>query len=264
MLVGLSVVIAVVALVLGGAYAFQRQLIYLPDEGPLPEATEVLPAGRDIELSTADGVKLDAWFFPAPRAQTTVLVAPGNAGDRSVRAPLARALHARGISVLLLDYRGYGGNAGSPTEAGLALDVRAACDFLTLQEQIPASELVYYGESLGAAVVAELATERPPAAMVLRSPFTDLVAMARNQFPFLPVGWLLKDRFPVLQYVRDSSVPLTVVHGSADSIVPPAQSTAVAEAGGGRIVEVPGANHNDASLLDGDELIDAVVAASRS
>ena len=117
-----------------------------------------------------------------------MLVAHGNAGDRAMRAPLAAALAARGMSVLLFDYRGYGGNPGDPTEEGLALDVRAARAYLVDELRVPPERLVYFGESLGSAVVTELATEHPPGGLLLRSPFTELADVAGEHYPFLPVG----------------------------------------------------------------------------
>lgn len=257
MLLGSAAVAIIVAVVLGSAFAFQRKLVFLPSGGPLPAAADVLPGGRDVTLGTADGLDLSAWYFPAPGARAAVLVAPGNAGNRSMRVPLARALTARGLSVLLLDYRGFGGNPGSPTEAGLALDVRAARDFLLAGTGLP---LLYFGESLGSAVVAELAVAHPPVGLVLRSPFTDLAAVGRVHYPFLPVRWLLLDRFPTAEHAAATSAPVTVVYGSADSVVPPDQSRAVAEAAGGRAVEVPGADHNDRVLLDGPDVVAAVTA----
>ncbi|MBP2335464.1 alpha/beta hydrolase [Saccharothrix coeruleofusca] len=255
MLIGLAVTAAVVIAVLGAAFAFQRKLVYLPSGDLPPPAAQVLPGGRDVTLTTADGLRLAAWHFPVEDARAAVLVAPGNAGNRALRAPLARALTARGLSVLLLDYRGFGGNPGRPTEAGLALDVRAARDFL-LGTSPP--RLLYFGESLGSAVVAELAAEHPPAALVLRSPFTDLAAVGRRHYPFLPVGLLLRDRFRTAEHVARVRAPVTVVYGSADTIVPPEQSRAVARAAGGRAVEVPGADHNDPVLLDGPQLVEAI------
>jgi uncharacterized protein len=252
------VLVVVVALVLGLAYLFQRRLIYLPSAGPVPAAETALPGARDIELRTADGLTLRAWYAPA-RGQDTgvdVLVAPGNAGDRAMRAPLAEALRARGLSVLLLDYRGYGGNPGDPTEEGLALDVRAARQYLVDQG---AESILYFGESLGAAVVTELATEYPPCGMLLRSPFSELADVAGEHYPFLPARLLLKDRFRVVEHIRRVTAPVTVVYGSADDIVPVGQSRAVAEAAAGPVttVEVPGAGHNDPELLDGPRLVNA-------
>jgi uncharacterized protein len=262
-LVVLVVLLVTIVLMIMLLWVFQRRLIYLPSTAPVPSAERVLPGARDVTLRTADGIALGAWLVP-PRGrdrEVTVLVANGNAGDRSLRAPLATALAQQGLTVLLFDYRGYGGNPGSPTEPGLALDVRAAYQFLVEQAGVPPDRLLFYGESLGAAVVTELASERPPAGLVLRSPFVDLAAVGRVHYPFLPVGALLKDRFPVVEHIARVDVPVTIVYGTRDTIVPPEQSRAVAAAAPGpaRTVEIPGADHNDRALLDGQQLVNAVV-----
>ena len=256
------VVAAVVLFVVLFSWAFQRRLIYLPSTGAVPPAATMLAGARDAQLTTSDGLRLGAWYVPArrPAGFFTVVVANGNAGDRSLRAPLARALANQGFGVLLFDYRGYGGNPGSPSEEGLALDVRAARQFV-IDEGVPANRLLYYGESLGAAVVAELATEHLPAGLVLRSPFTDLASVGQIHYPFVPVRALLKDRFPVAEYVARIAVPITVVYGTRDSIVPPGESrrSVAAARGPTRLVAVEGADHNDPALLNGDVLVQAVV-----
>jgi fermentation-respiration switch protein FrsA (DUF1100 family) len=115
-------------------------------------------------------------------------------------------------------------------------------------------------------VVTRLALEQPPGGLVLRSPFTDLAAVGSWHYPFLPVRLLLRDRFPVTELIGQVQVPTAVVYGSADTIVPPEQSVAVAAAAGGpvQVVEVTGADHNDAALLEGNELVTAVVDLARS
>ena len=255
------IVLTVGVLAVALMWTLQRKLIYLPSTGPLPPAAQVLDGARDVRLRTSDGLELGAWYLPARNGGATVLVAPGNGGDRSGRAPLAAALGARGLGVLLLDYRGYGGNPGDPSEEGLARDVRAARDYLLEQAGVPPDRLLYYGESLGAAVVVELATAHPPAGLVLRSPFVDLASVGQMHYPYLPVRALLRDRYPVADRLHEIDVPTVVVYGSRDSIVPPGQSRAVAEAAAGptRVVVVRGANHNDRILLDGAQLVDAVV-----
>jgi fermentation-respiration switch protein FrsA (DUF1100 family) len=256
------IVVAASGLILAVLWAFQQRLIYFPSPGPLPRAGDLIPGARDVELETDDGLSLGAWFVPAPATRNgfAVLVANGNAGDRSLRSPLARALVDEGFAVLLFDYRGYGGNPGQPSEEGLSRDARAAYRFLTESVGVAPDRLLYFGESLGAAVVAELARERPPAGLVLRSPFTDLAAVGRVHYPFVPVGVLLRDRYPVIEHIRDVSVPTIIVYGTRDSIVPPEQSRAVAKAAGGptTVIEIDGADHNDMALLSGDELVGAV------
>ena len=255
-------VLAFAALVLALLWTFQRHLIYLPFPAAVPPAAAVLADAREVTLTAVDGLTLGAWFVPpaAPSRGLGVLVAAGNAGNRSLRAPLAAALARHGLAVLLFDYRGYGGNRGRPTQDGLALDVRAALGFLT-EAGMPPGRLIYFGESLGAGVVSELATEHPPAGLVLRSPFIDLASVGRIHYPFLPVRALLRDRFPVAAQLARVRAPTTVVYGSDDTIVPPEQSRAVAAAatGAARLVEVANAGHNDRALLDGTELIAAIV-----
>ncbi|GAA2205279.1 alpha/beta hydrolase [Nonomuraea monospora] len=256
------VVAAVLLLLLGLLWVFQRRLIYLPDSAPVPPAADVIPGARDLTLTTRDGLHLTAWYVPAAHTGTapapgepdvTVLVTGGNAGNRLHRAPLARALAAHGLPVLLLDYRGYGGNPGTPTEEGLHLDALAARD------AIRSPRVIYFGESLGAAVATRLALRHPPDGLVLRSPFTDLAAAGQVNYPFLPVRALLRDRFPVADGIASVQAPVVVVYGTGDTIVPPDLSRTVAGAARATTVEVAGAEHNDLALLNGRELIDAVV-----
>ena len=258
------IVSSLIALLLVLLWGVQRRLIYLPSGSVGSLAVANLVGARDVVLETTDGLKLAGWFVPAaaPSRGMAVLVANGNAGNRAGRAPLARALSARGLAVLLFDYRGYGGNPGSPSERGLARDVRAAHRFLVYEAGVPSDRLLYYGESLGAAVVVELATDHPPAGLVLRSPFVDLASVGQVHYPFLPVRMLLKDRFPLADQLAAVKAPVTVVYGTRDSIVPAEQSRTVADTAPAlrQLLAVQGADHNDPVLLDGDLLINAVLA----
>jgi hypothetical protein len=256
-------VLAVVVLAL--AWTFQRRLVYLPTGAPAQAAEQVLDGGSAVRLRTDDGLDLAAWHAPAtgPATGVTVLVLPGNAGSRLARVPLARALAAAGFDVLLLDYRGYGGNPGAPTEDGLAADARAAHHHLVAERGVRPDRLVLFGESLGAAVATRLARERQVAALVLRSPFTSLADVGARHYPFLPVRALLRDRFPVRETVGTVTVPVHVVAGGADEVVPTTQSRAVAAAATASYVEVPQARHNDPELGHGPLVVDAVVRASR-
>ncbi|MBO0874742.1 MAG: alpha/beta hydrolase [Pseudonocardia sp.] len=263
MLRGALVILLVVALVVGLLWAAQRRLIYLPDGGPVPKAaTAVGPSARDVTVATEDGLVLGGWLVgpTGPDRRVHVLFAAGNAGNRAYRAPLARRLAAAGFTVLLFDYRGYGGNPGHPTEAGLASDADAALRFLLEHAGARPERLLYMGESLGAAVVAGLAARRPPAGLVLRSPFTDLASVGQRAYPVLPVRLLLRDRFDVIGSIGRVRAPTIVVYGTSDRIVPPEQSTRVADAAPGlvRAVGVAGADHNDESLLTGEEIMAAV------
>jgi uncharacterized protein len=258
--VGATAVVLLILLV-ALAWVFQRRLVYLPFGTPGGPAATVFDGGRDVLLHTQDGLELTACWAPAtgPARGSTVLVAPGNGGSRALRVPLVRALAREGFDVLLVEYRGYGGNPGSPTEEGLAADVRAAHRYLVEDRGVAPDRLLLFGESLGGAALTRLATERPVGGLVLRSPFTSLADVGVHAYPFLPVRALLRDRFPLQEHVRSVRVPVAVVAGGADEIVPVEQSRSVARAVAGSYVELPGARHNDAALVSGPAVVAAVV-----
>ncbi|HTF46766.1 MAG TPA: alpha/beta fold hydrolase [Pseudonocardia sp.] len=259
------VLVAVALLMLALLWAVQRRIIYLPAGHPGP-ASVAGPTAREVTVPTEDGLELGAWLVgpTGPDRGVHVLFASGNAGHRGYRVGLAQRLAAEGFSVLLLDYRGFGGNPGSPSEQGLAQDVRAARRFLLEHAGARPDRLIYFGESLGGAVVTGLAVEHPPAGLLLRSPFRDLASVGQLHYPFLPVRLMLRDRLDVVGPIQRVRAPTIVVYGGADRVVPPEQSEAVAAAAPGlvRTLRLPGADHNDPVLLDGDEIIAAVVDLS--
>ena len=264
---GLLVVVLLVGMVIGLLWALQRQLIYFPDNARVPPAGDVIDGARDVEVHTEDGLDLGAWFVPAarrdPDLQMAVLVAPGNGGNRQGRAGFAEELSRRGLAVLLMDYRGYGGNPGSPNEDGLAADALAAAEALE-ELGYPPERTIYFGESLGGGVVAALQVKRPPAGLVLRSPFTELADVGAHHYPWLPVRQLLKDRFPVVEHLASSQVPVTVIYGDQDSVVPTELSAEVADSAPALFerVVIPGADHND-EVMFGPRVAEAVVRLAR-
>ncbi len=255
--------VAVVAAVLALIWTMQRRLMYFPTSG-VPTPGEIgLTDVETVTFETTDGLGLSGWFVAAsgPSPHVTVLVFNGNAGNRAHRGPLAAALHRHGLQVLLVDYRGYGGNPGAPTENGLAADSRAARAYLAGRPDVDLSRLVYFGESLGTAVAVNLAVEHPPAALVLRSPFTSMADVGQHHYPFLPVRLLLRDRFAAIDRIRRIRVPLMVIAGGRDRIVPIDNSRRVYEAAvtPKTLLVLPDADHNDDELLAGDEMIRAIV-----
>jgi uncharacterized protein len=257
---GAMVVVLGLLILTAFVYVTQRSSLY----HPWPSAPGAPPPGVDpMEIETDDGLRLGAWFVPAVDGRDepgpAVLICNGNAGYRAHRLPLALALADRGYHALLFDYRGYAGNPGTPTEEALRTDARAAARALADRPEVDPARVAYYGESLGASVCGGLASERPPAALALRSPFPSIVAMGRQHYPYLPVvEALVWDRYPLDdQLAEDVRAPLLVVVGERDEIVPPELSRRVYEAAAEpkRFVEVAAAHHNDEALLAGDELL---------
>jgi fermentation-respiration switch protein FrsA (DUF1100 family) len=258
MLTGLLLLMGFLVLV----WALQRRLMYFP-MGPVGAPAEVgLADAEAVRFRTADGLTLYGWFLPSPHAPATytVIVFNGNAGNRSYRAPLARALRAHGLAVLLFDYRGFGENEGTPTEAGLAADARAARAFVIGRPDVDPDRLVYFGESLGSGVAVDLAAEHTPAALLLRSPFASMADVGQLHYPFLPVRWFLRDRYAAIDRIEQVRCPLLVIAGDRDSIIPIAQSRRLYDAASSpkKLVVVQGADHNDLALLSGPETIAAI------
>jgi fermentation-respiration switch protein FrsA (DUF1100 family) len=256
----LSIVLIGLSMIL--LWAAQRRMIYFPF-GDVPTAAQVgLPRAEAVAFPTDDGLLLNGWFVPAqaPGARTTVIVFNGNAGNRALRADLAGRLAEEGFASLLFDYRGYGGNPGSPSEQGLVLDALAARRYVESRDDVDRRRLVYFGESLGTGVAVRLAAEHRPCALILRSPFTSLVDMARHHYPFLPVAWLLRDRFPSIDLISRIGCPLLVIAAGDDSIVPAVQSTRLfaAAAEPKRMLILEHMDHNDCALLAGPQVIASV------
>jgi uncharacterized protein len=258
----LLTIVLVATLFLAVIWFAQRTLIYFPDPYVRDAAAAGLTGVEQVGFETEDGIKLRGWFVPAPQspASLTVVVFNGNAGNRSYRGALAAALRDRGYAALLFDYRGYGGNSGSPTESGLASDARAARAYLAQRPDVNASRLVYFGESLGAAVAVGLAAEHPPAALVLRSPFTSMADVGAVHYPILPVRLMLRDRYDSIGRIGRVAAPLLVIAGSRDSIVPLAQSRRLYEAAAEpkTLTVIDGADHNDAALLIGSAMMQSI------
>ena len=204
--------------VAGLLYVFQRDFLYYPDPRRPSAALARIPNLDEIELTTSDGHRLLAWYRPAPTDRPTVVFFHGNAGNIGDRAfKLARFVEA-GFGILAPEYRGYGGNDGEPTEAGLYADANAAMDFL----QREADGIIVYGESLGTGIATRVASGHRVAALVLEAPYTSITAMAAEQFPYFPVSLMLKDRFDSLSRIAQVRTPILIMQGEGDQVVPPA------------------------------------------
>src|SRR5512132_170131 len=207
-----------------GLYVIQRQLLYLPDRSIPSRSASGVPEMSEIRLHTDDGLDLLAWHRSAAPQRATILYLHGNGDHIGYRGDRIRPFIDGGFGVLLMEYRGYGGNPGRPSEEGLMSDVRAALAFLDTAGAPPA-ETVLYGESLGSTVAVAIAAERaaagqPVAALVLEAPLSSVSDVAAHHYPWMPVRWLLKDRFEAAARIADVRAPVLIVHGEADEIVP--------------------------------------------
>ncbi len=206
---------------------FQRSMQYFPDiERPELADYPALAEMREVTLTTADGFALFAWYKAPEEGKPAILYLHGNGGHVGYRHEKLVPLLDAGYGLLLVEYRGYGGNPGSPTRAGLVMDAQAGLAFL--KREGLADRLVYYGESLGTGIAAELTTEHMPRALVLEAPYTRISDVAQARYWFVPfVRWLLLDDYAVVEYLPQMKAPLLVLHGKQDIVIPVSHAQAV-------------------------------------
>jgi fermentation-respiration switch protein FrsA (DUF1100 family) len=235
---------------LAGLFFTQRSLLYFPDRTRPDRATIGVEGLREVEIATEDGLRLLAWYKPPGRADGLVLVYfHGNGGNLAYRADHIRRFAGAGLGLLFPEYRGYGGNLGSPSEEGIFADGRAALTFLR-GEAIPPERTVLYGESLGTGVAVRLASEQRVAAVLLESPYASMTAVAQGHYPYVPVRLLLKDRFDSLSRIAAIQAPLLVMQGLRDTVVPPESGQALFDAAAEpkELWTAPEGGHNDLIL----------------
>ncbi|MCP1728584.1 fermentation-respiration switch protein FrsA (DUF1100 family) [Natronospira proteinivora] len=218
--------------VLALLWVFQNHLLYQPNMPTRDLQADPAERGweyEDVHLSTGDGVELHGWWIPASEARASLIFFHGNAGNISHRLESIAIFRELGLSVLIIDYRGYGQSEGSPSEGGLRQDARAAWTHLREDRQIPAEDIVLFGRSLGSAVASELAREHQPGAVILESAFRSVPEMAQAVYPFFPARWLARMDYDNEAYVQDIQAPLLMVHSEDDEIIPYEQGRAVYE-----------------------------------
>jgi fermentation-respiration switch protein FrsA (DUF1100 family) len=252
--------VAAYALVGVAAYFGQRKLMYFPDRARVEPAAVGLKGVEERVLKTPDGERVIAWYGRARPRQPTLLYFHGNGGSLAIRASRIGRFMAEGWGVYMMSYRGYGGSTGHPTEANNIADARLAYGALVLGGVAPKS-IILYGESLGSGIAVRLAAEREVAGVILDAPYTSIVDVAAAAYPFLPVRAFLVDRYETTKYIANVEVPLLVLHGELDPVVPVAMGREVARLANEpkRLVVFPDGGHSDL-YVNGNGAIDAVRA----
>jgi fermentation-respiration switch protein FrsA (DUF1100 family) len=207
--------------ILGGLYMNQRNLVYVPDRTVATPAQNGVGDMSVIHATTSDGLRLEGWYKPpADKFHPVIIHFHGNAGSLRYRGHEARPFLDQGYGFLLAEYRGYGGNPGKPTEQGLYKDARAFTDWV-IAHGVPQDKIVFYGQSLGTGVATEMAVEYPhAAALILSSPYTSLPDVAARTYFFVPVHLLMLDRFDSLVRIAKVKMPVLILHGRKDTVIP--------------------------------------------
>ncbi len=236
-------------------YLTQRSLMYFPDRTHVTPAAAGLPEATEMPLTAADGVQIRIWHVPPQAGKPVILYFHGNGGALNYRVERFRRLVGAGIGLVALEYRGYGGLSGSPSEQGLIRDAEAAYAFAAAR--YPVQQIVLWGESLGSGVAVALAAEKPVGRVVLEAPFTSALAVGERRYWYLPVRLLMKDQFRSDERIGKVTAPLLILHGVHDRIVPYAMGERLFELANKpkHIVRFLDGGHED---LDNNGALDAV------
>ncbi len=223
-------------------YFLQGKLIF-----PAPNFT--VPAGpvgkfSQVLIETPDGERLRAWYAPPAPGQPSLMLFHGNADAAYFQVPRGEALAAAGFGVLLVEYRGYGGSTGEPTEDGLIADGLASYDYLREQTDGPIGILAH---SIGTAVAIPVAAERPVFALMLEAPMTSILDVARYRMGWLPLKMLMKYPFHSDQVIGGVTAPILIIHGTKDRVIPfeLGERLAALAPPGTEFIAIEGAGHND-------------------
>jgi uncharacterized protein len=236
-------------------YLTQRSLMYFPEKVHTTPAQAGLPEASEVALTASDGGHSTIWHVAPRDGKPVILYFHGNGGSLRFRVPRFRALIDDGNGLVALEYRGYGGNPGTPSEHGLIADAEAAYAFTAAR--YPVRQIVVWGESLGTGVAVALAADKPVGRLILEAPFTSAEAVAAKRYWFVPVRLLMKDQFRSDRLIGKVKAPLLILHGVRDRVVPYAMGERMFELANQpkHIVRFLDGGHED---LDANGALDAV------
>lgn len=231
---------------------FQRSRVFLRKHlpGDLSEEPTVLPT-EEVWFSTEDGVRLHGYWIPHPRPRATWIYFHGSAGHLGFQSSILETLYGLGVHLFAFDYRGYGRSQGSPSEAGLRRDARAAWKHVVEERGQAPERILLHGQSLGGAVAVDAALHHPAAGLVVQSSFLDVRAMARVRHP--QISWIARNQFESIEKVERLAMPKLFIHGTADETVPVEHGRTLYEraASPKTLFLIPGGGHNDLHLHAG-------------
>jgi fermentation-respiration switch protein FrsA (DUF1100 family) len=241
---------------------FENKIIFHPL--PYPDGfwnpTSLGVPAQDIYFESEDGVKLHAWFIPAPNAVATLLWFHGNAGNLSHRLDNIQRLKRLNLNIFIFDYRGYGRSEGVPNEKGIYKDSRAAYKQVLAMDGVSVDSLFFFGRSLGGICAVETAMNHPARGLILESVFTNSADMSRTVFPLIPLGWAVRSKLDAVGTVPHLKLAKLFLHGTRDEIVPYDLGRKLFEKAENpkTFYAIEGAGHNDTYILGGVGYFDAL------
>lgn len=257
-----SIIFILYAGIVAYFYLAQGKLLYYPFREIESVPTDIDLPYEEITVTTSDRQMLCCWYVPVNGNSRGVVLFPhGNAGNMSTRLDTFRIVHNLGFDMCMFDYRGYGKSGGKPSERGTYADAGAVYSYLLKERNVQEDRITVWGRSLGAAVAAWLGAHYHPRAVILESGFTSVPDVGQQQYPYLPVRYLVKFDYPTIDYVKNIRTAVLVIHSPEDEVVPFSHAEKIAAACGDKssFLRIRG-GHNDGYLLSEDDYVKGVDA----
>jgi len=240
-------------------YFYQPKLIYFPHK-EIEATPELISLDyEEVSLTTDDGVVLNAWWIPNPNARATLLFLHGNAGNISHRLNSIELFYKLGLSVFIIDYRGYGKSTGAPSEQGTYIDAETAWMYLTKEKNIQADNIIIFGRSLGGAVAIWLAEKYSSLALIVESSFTSIADIGKHYYPYLPTSLLARIKYPSKDRIPNVTSPVLIIHSADDDLIPYQYGQQLFEAAKEpkRFLNING-GHNDGFIISRDKYYNGI------
>ena len=214
-----QIVILIYFLILIFLYFYQRNLMYHPNENNYFD-DQLSVYIEKVKINTSDNIELLGWYHEKDlKKHKTIIFFHGNAGSLENRVHKLNHFREMDVNFLIIAWRGFSGNKGKPSEKGLYEDGKSAISWL-LDKDVQEKDIVIYGESLGTGVATHLSQNKNFGGLILETPFTSMIDAAKTFYPYIPVGLLLKDKFDNKSKIKNVSIPVLIMHGEVDQIVP--------------------------------------------
>ena len=237
----------------------QKNLVYVPSKEYINTPEYYNLNYENHILLTEDGERINSWFIPHVNPRATLLFLHGNGGNISTRLDSINIFHKLGLSVFIIDYRGYGSSSGLPSEEGTYIDAETAWLFLRNKKHISENNIIIYGRSLGGAIAIWLAYKYRSSALIIESSFTSIIDMGKYNYPYLPINLLAKIKYPSDERISNIDTPKLFIHSKDDDIVPYRFGKKLFELANQpkEFLEIHGL-HNDGFLISDDKYINGI------
>ncbi len=215
-----GILLAIYLIMMIYLYVNQKNMIYFPTQSLIADPSAVGLKFDNIKMEISGGEIVHGWYVPAEKEIATILFFHGNGGNISHRLETIRLLHDLGLSVFIIDYRGYGQSGGEPSESNSYADAEAAYQYLIDSLGKTPEKIIIMGRSLGGAIAVELAMQKRVAGLIVESSFSSAGALGQEMFSTVPIKLILKHKYDSIKKIGRINIPKLIIHSSEDDMIP--------------------------------------------